>query len=226
MNDQEFNSSMARILSFHNAPKTPLDVQNLKNYMASLYEAVGRMDAFTFERVCKELANNMSRGQKPMPSQFWAVYHRLKSEENAGRVDLCDSCKTTGWVYAHMVKAETGEEGDFCVPCPKCRQRHPLKDAEPMRGWTFQDVPATSHEGQLMAMLSKMGPKGARFVLDLADRHKVNFFDAVLSELVRKAGDEPPQQNKVAEAAIAALKVIPAEEAPIDWAAEARKEAV
>lgn len=220
MNEQEFNTSMARILSFHNAPKTPLDAQNLKNYMASLYEAVNRMDAYTFERVTKELANNMARGQKPMPSQFWAVYHRLKGEENVGRVDLCDSCKSTGWVYVHMVKAATGLEGDFCIPCPKCRQRHPLKDASPIPGWTIQEVPYSSHDAQVMAQAKAMSPRGARFVLDLVEKYqRPDFHPDVIQELVERAGAEPKQSNPPVEAIIQTLRIVEPEQ--VDWAKEA-----
>lgn len=218
MNQQEFNSSMARILSFHNAPKTPADAKNLENYLASLYEAVGRMDAFTFERVTKELALNMGRGQKPMPSQFWAVFHRLKGEDNSGRVDICDSCKSTGWVYAHMLETKTGVEGDFAAPCPKCRLRHPLKDADPRLGWIFQDKAASDHEQQLLEMARKMGPKGARFVLDLSDKHKVNFSDTVLSELVQRSADLPPQENKTVEAVLEKLSREPGREAAAEVA--------
>jgi hypothetical protein len=182
---------MARILSFHNAPKTPADATNLANYMAALYEAVNRMDGFTFEMVCKDLANNMARGQKPMPSQFWAVYHKIKGEQNAGKVDFCDSCKSTCWVFVHMVNAKTGQEGDFAIPCPKCQHRHPYKDAQPRAGWTIQDTPEKAHEAQLLEMAEKLGPRGARHVLDLMEKFKVNFPQDVVLKLIDKAGNEP-----------------------------------
>ncbi len=215
MNQQEFTTSMNRILSFHNAPKTPQDAQNLSNYMAALYEATSRMDGYTFELVCKDLANNMARGQKPMPSQFWAVYHKIKGEQNSGKVDLCDSCKSTCWVFVHMVNAKDGLEGDFAIPCPKCQHKHPYKDATPRPGWTIQEKSASSHEMQLLEMARRLGPRGARYVFDLAQRFDVNFSfsEALLDELVQRAGAEPPQENKQAEAVLESVVREPVGEA-------------
>ena len=214
MTQEEFRTSMIRILSFHRAPKTPAETADVQNYMASLFEAVHPMDGYTFDRVTKELAKNMSRGQKPMPAQFWAVYYKFKGDQNAQRVDLCDSCKSTYWVYVHMVHAESGREGDFAIPCPKCQVRHPLKDAMPRLGWTMQDLPARSHKAQLLEMAEKLGPNGANYVLALMEKFKVNFSEDVVLKLIERADGAPRvAPTGPAVEVLESLKVEPTREA-------------
>lgn len=147
MNREQFNSSMARILSFTHAPKTKDDIAHLDRYLSSLYEAIGNMDAFLFEKVTIELAKNMGRGQRPMPSQFWAVYNRIRGEEAAHKpVEVCPSCKNTIWIMVRMVETKTGVEMDFAEPCPECQSRHPLKDAPPRAGWIKVERKRSPHD--------------------------------------------------------------------------------
>lgn len=209
MNFEQFSGSMGRILSFTAAPKTPSEIDNLQRYLKALFEAIGNMDAFTFEKVTVELCKNMGRGQRPMPGQFWAVYHRLKSEDMAGRpVEVCQSCKNTTWVYLTMMEQGTGMYSDFCEPCPGCQSRHPFKDAPPKAGWVRVETAKRTHDEKLIEAVHKMGSRGARYVLDLAEKFKVNYSDAVLDALILKAGDEQPQENAAAEAALAGIKVV------------------
>lgn len=214
MNYDQFGESMKRVLSFTQAPKTPSDIENLNRYMKALYEAIGTMDAYVFEKVTVEICKNMGRGQRPMPGQFWAVYSRIRGEEAASKpIEVCPSCRNTIWTLVRMLETKTGFEMDFAEPCPACQHRHPFKDAPPRVGWIRVEKKRSSHEEEMMADAKKMGAKGARFILGMIERGAVKFSDEVILELVIRAGDTPPQSNPQVEAALNGIKVEPAREA-------------
>jgi hypothetical protein len=203
---------MERVLSFTQAPKTKEEIEHLNRYLKALYEAIGNMDAYTFEKVTVELAKNMGRGQRPMPSQFWAVYHRIKSEDAAGKpVEVCPSCKNTTWTMIRMMETKTGMECDFAEPCAGCQSRHPYKDAPARGGWVRVERKSSPHNEEMLERARTMGARGARFVLDLIEKHKnsMNFSDDVILALVERAGSEPTQSNPQAEAVLEKLEVIP-----------------
>lgn len=205
MNIEQFNESMKRVLAFTQAPKNQSEAQHLQNYMNGLYEAVGDMDGFLFERVTVELCKNMSRGQRPMPGQFRAIYYRLKDEQRAKSPErICPSCKNTVWVMSVMMETATGKEAIFAEPCPECQSRHPLKDAPPRLGWIKVEKPFTPHDQQMLIQAKAMGPKGARFVLDLVEKMNTNFHPDVILALLERA-DSQPQENKAAEAVLSSL---------------------
>lgn len=149
-----------------------------------------------------------------MPEDFQNAFKSWcfkKGEEARSSVETCTTCGSTGWAEIEMYNAKEGLRDTFATPCAKCRPNHPFRDSMPRPGWSIDEMQAKkTHEEQLLEMARKMGSKGARFVLDLADKMKVNFSDAVLSELVQRAGDEPKQENKVAELALAEIKREPA----------------
>lgn len=214
MNFDQFGESMKRVLSFTQAPKTPSDTENLNRYMKALYEAIGTMDAYVFEKVTVEICKNMGRGQRPMPTQFWAVYSRLRQEDAAGKpVVVCPSCRNTIWTMVRMLETKTGYELDFAEPCPACQHRHPFKDAPPREGWIRVEQKRSSHEQEMMDQARKMGAKGARFILGMVERGAAKFSDEVVLELVIRAGDTPAQSNPVVEQVLSAVKVEPAREA-------------
>jgi len=192
MNFDQFNESMKRVLAFTLAPKTPADTENLNRYMKATYEAIGTMDAYLFEKVTVEICRNMGRGQRPMPGQFWAVYSRLKAEERSSKPpEVCPSCKNTVWTFVRMMETKTGTEALFVEPCPSCQHRHPLKDAPPREGWVRVEQSRTSHDQEMLEKATTMSPKGARFVLDLVEKFRVNFSEEVILKLIERAGDEP-----------------------------------
>ncbi len=234
MNNEQFRASMARILSFTQAPKTTADTDHLNRYLAALYEAIWNMDAYLFEKVTVELAKNMGRGQRPMPSQIWAVYPPLKGEAAAAApAVVCPSCKNTVWTMVRMMETKTGVEMDFAEPCAACQHRHPLKDAAPRSGWIKVERQRSTHDQEMLDKAKAMGPKGARFVLDMIDQGKVKFSDEVILELVTRAGDQPSQPNHAVAAVLEKLTVTPApareqptgegspEQEPVDWEVEA-----
>lgn len=209
MNIEQFNGSMARVLAFTQSPKNQAEAEHLNGYMRGLYEAVGDMDAFTFEKVTIELCKNMSRGQRPMPGQFRAIYRRLKEEQRSSQpTKVCGTCKNVLWVTVRMLESKTGLEADFAEPCPECQSRHPLKDAPPKDGWIKVELPRTTHDEEMLMKAKTMGPKGARFVLDMIEKRRVNFHDDVILALIERAGDTPKQENKVAEAVLDKLTVV------------------
>lgn len=207
MNREQFDSSMGRVLAFTQAPKNPAEIQHLQNYMNGLYEAISDMDGFLFEKVTVEICRNMSRGQRPMPGQFRAVYYRLKDEQKSKQPEqICPSCKNTYWIESTLLETATGKEDIFAKPCPGCQHKHPLKDAPLRIGWVEHEKPFTPHDQQMLVQAKTMGAKGARFVLDLIDRHKVKFHDDVVLALVERAGDEPKQpENKAVESILTKL---------------------
>ncbi len=209
MNREKFDESMGRVLAFTHAPKTPAEVEHLHKYLNGLYEAVGDMDAYTFEQVTVELCKNMSRGQRPMPGQFRAIYSRLKNEQRASKpVHVCPSCKNTIWNMVRMMETKTGLEMDFAEPCPECQSRHPLKDAPPRDGWIKVELPRSPHDQEMLDKAKAMGPRGAKFVLDMIEKSKnrTNFSDEVIIALVERAGDTPKQENPAFENALNKLK--------------------
>jgi hypothetical protein len=210
VNNDQFKQSMARILSFTQAPKTKDDTDNLNRYLNALYEAIGNMDAFLFEKVTIELAKNMGRGQRPMPGQFWAVYSRLKAEDSASKpTEVCPSCRNTIWTMVRMMETKTGMEAEFAEPCHGCQQRHSLRDAPARSGWIKVERKASTHNREMLEKARTMGARGARFVLDLIEKHKTVFSDDVILALVERAGSEPTQSNPAAEAVLSKLEVIP-----------------
>lgn len=80
MNIDQFTTSMHQILSFYSKPRNPEEARDYEQYLKALYESVASMDPFMFDQVTKELLKTLARGQKPMPGQFWAVYHKLSLE--------------------------------------------------------------------------------------------------------------------------------------------------
>lgn len=194
MNREQFDGSMKRVLSFTQSPKSPADVEHLQRYMNSLYEAIGSMDAFLFEKVTVEICKNMGRGQRPMPGQFWAVYSRLKAEDTASKpIEVCPSCKNTIWNMVWMMETSTGAEAMFVEPCHSCQHRHPLKDAPPRAGWVRVEKNRSAHDQEMLDKASNMGRRGARFVLDLVERFRVNFSEEVILKLVERAADTPSE---------------------------------
>jgi len=192
MNYEQFNESMKRVLAFTLAPKTPADTENLNRYMKATYEAIGTMDAYLFEKVTIEICRNMGRGQRPMPGQFWAVYSRLKAEQKASQpAEVCPSCRNTVWTMVWMMEQKTGLEALFAEPCPGCQHRHPLKDAPPRQGWIRVEKKGSTHDQEMLQKATTMGTKGARFVLDLVEKFRVNFSEEVILKLIERAGDEP-----------------------------------
>lgn len=209
MNRQQFDESMRRVLAFTQAPKTPAEVQHLQSYMNGLYEAISDMDGFLFDQVTVELCRNMSRGQRPMPGQFRAIYYRLKDEHRSKQPErVCPSCKNTTWIEVTLMETATGKEDVFAKPCPECQHGHALKDAPLRSGWVEVERPAMPHDRRLLLEAQKMGLRGARFVLDLVEKHRVNFPDDVLLALLERAGDEPKQENKAAEVVLEKLTVV------------------
>ncbi len=153
-----------------------------------------------------------------MPGQFRAICRRLKEEQRAGKpIHVCPTCKNTIWVTVRMMETKTGLEMDFAEPCPQCQSRHPLKDAPPRDGWIKVELQRTPHDEEMLKQARAMGPKGARFVLDMIEKRKVSFSDEVILALVERAGDTPKQENKAAEAVLSKLTVVkepPREAAP------------
>jgi len=183
---------MARVLSFTQPPKTPADIEHLERYLKSLYEAIGTMDAYLFEKVTVEICKNMGRGQRPMPGQFWAVYSRLKAEQKASQpAEVCPSCRNTVWTMVWMMEQKTGLEALFAEPCQGCQHRHPLKDAPPRQGWIRVEKKGSTHDQEMLEKATTMSHKGARFVLDLVEKFRVNFSEEVILRLIERAGDEP-----------------------------------
>lgn len=80
MDRASFDKSMERVLAFYQKPRGE-EVNDFAKYMATLYESVCSIDPFMFDQVTKELIKTLARGQKPMPGQFWAVYHKLSVEK-------------------------------------------------------------------------------------------------------------------------------------------------
>lgn len=81
MNRQQFDASMQRVLDFYSKPRNQEEMADHQRYMSSLFEGLSDMDPFMFDQTTKELIKTLARGQKPMPGQFWAVYHRLSVEK-------------------------------------------------------------------------------------------------------------------------------------------------
>jgi hypothetical protein len=214
MNFDQFNESMKRVLAFTLAPKTPTDTENLNRYMRATYEAIGTMDAYLFEKVTVEICKNMGRGQRPMPGQFWAVYSRLRAEQKASQpAEVCPSCRNTVWTMVLMMESKTGIEALFAEPCPGCQHRHPLKDAPPRAGWIKVERAKIPHDQEMLEKAATMGAKGARFVLDLVEKFRVNFSEEVILKLVERAGDEPstPPSGPTVKA-LESLKVEPSKQ--------------
>lgn len=225
MNRAQFDESMKRVLAFTNAPRTPAEIEHLQGYLNGSYEAISYMEPYLFDQVTIEICKNMSRGQRPMPGQFRAVYFRLKDEQKAKQPErICPTCKNTLWIEGTMLETKTGLEDLFAKPCPECQQRHPLKDAPSRSGWVDVETAYKPHDQAMLDRAKAMGPKGARFVLDLIDKMKgkANFHPDVVLELVKRAGDEPHQSNPQAEAVLDKLTIAPVLSAdePIDWAKE------
>jgi hypothetical protein len=129
-----FDGSMTRLMGFYKLPILPAEKAHFTTYMDSLYEAVSRMDPFLFDNVTKELTKSLSRGQRPVPSQFYAVYEKLRDQQPKS-LEKCESCASTGWVSVWLMNHETTETERFQKPCPKCRPRHAFKDAPQRPGW-------------------------------------------------------------------------------------------
>jgi len=213
VNREQFDGSMKRVLAFTQVPKTPAEVEHLQRYMNSLYEAIGNMDGFLFEKVTVELCKNMGRGQRPMPGQFWAVYSRLKAEDMASKpTEVCPSCKNTVWTPVWMMETKTGQEALFVEPCQSCQIRHPLKDAPPRSGWVKVEKKRSSHDVEMLDIANKMTPRGARAILALIEKFRVNFSEEVILKLIERAGDEPATAPQ--EAIVKALERLEPSEPP------------
>jgi hypothetical protein len=67
------------------------------------------------------------------------------------------------------------------------------------------------HDQDMLDRARTMSPAGARFVLDLIEKHKnkMNFADDVILTLVERAGDAPKQSHPQVEAVIAKLVIAP-----------------
>ena len=81
MDRTSFDKSMERGLAFYQKPRSQDELEDFKRYMDMLYESVGSMEPFSFDQTTKELIKSLARGQKPMPGQFWAAYHKLNVEK-------------------------------------------------------------------------------------------------------------------------------------------------
>lgn len=138
MDRKTFDGSMTRLMGFYKLPTMPAEKAHFSTYMDSLYEAVQRMDPFLFDTVTKELSKTLSRGQRPVPSQFYAVYEKLRDQQPK-KVEKCESCDSTGWVTTWLMNHETAEADRFVKPCPLCRDRHPYKNAPQRPGWIELD---------------------------------------------------------------------------------------
>jgi hypothetical protein len=135
-----FDGSMTRLMGFYKLPVSAAERAHFTTYMDSLYEAVQRMDPFLFESVTKELSKSLSRGQRPVPSQFYAVYEKLRDQQPK-KLEKCESCGSTGFVHQWAMNHETAENAEFAKPCPTCRPRHMLQNAPLRPGWVELDVP-------------------------------------------------------------------------------------
>jgi hypothetical protein len=129
-----FHAGMRRILAFFKQPVTPEEVKQNSEYLEAVYESVSRMDGLLFDTVTKELSKSLTQGRRPVPSQFYAVYEKLKAAQPKTEFK-CVPCNTTGWVYVEAMDHHTGEIAKFSKPCPDCRFNHPLKSAPLRQGW-------------------------------------------------------------------------------------------
>lgn len=98
----------------------------------------------------------------------------------------------------------------------------------------------------LMNTANSLGGKGARFVVDLVEKHRVNMPEDVFSILVQRAGDEPEQVDRPLEAILNIVKLgsppvreqagqedpAPVDGSPeedqtfVDWGAEEKSKAI
>lgn len=103
MTRDQFNAAMEKILVFYQRPTSPDAIEDFRSYMDGLYGAMYEMEAGLFGQTCAELVKTLARGQKPMPSQFWAVYHRV-SEALAVRTQAPAPRQDSGEAHLWMIE--------------------------------------------------------------------------------------------------------------------------
>jgi hypothetical protein len=135
-----FHESMRRLLAFFKPPSTPEEVKQNNEYLEAVYESVSRMDGLLFDTVTKELAKSLTQGRRPVPSQFYAVYEKLRDVQPKTAFK-CVTCGTTGWVYVMLMDQHTSQLERFSKPCPDCRRTHPLRTAPLRQGWIEAEMP-------------------------------------------------------------------------------------
>jgi hypothetical protein len=154
------------------------------------------MDGYRFEQVCKALTLEMGQGRRPVPSQYIAVYHRLKAEQGWDRVDKakvskCPTCEGVGMVYTWMMRERDSFKDKFARPCPQCAPIHPSNAKPQLEGWIHVDQQAED----LDALYLKLGPKGAAFGLPFLDQSPIGLKPETLATLMQRAQEPLPDKG-------------------------------
>lgn len=182
---REFEEGMSRILAFYQTPK---DAAGMKAYMGELFQALIWMPGAYFNRVVAELIKSLHRGQRPMPAQFSAVYHRLRLEEPKEPERKCLTCDGNHMVTWGFKSFEDGRIEPFAIPCAVCCPKHPLLNAPIRDGWEKLGLWKDTG-GSVEAMASRLGHVGARYVLAEVEKGRVRYADTLLTTLIHKAGE-------------------------------------
>lgn len=124
MNAEQAAISVQRVISILGAKAK----DGLQDYMKSVMDVCGGMDAFKFDETCKEIVRTWRSAWRPKPSEYQLVYSRLSKDRNwnAGQsTDKCPSCENTGYVvawYSRIVNDAPPQPIEAVKPCPKCRK--------------------------------------------------------------------------------------------------------
>lgn len=85
MNKKDFQASIGRLMSLYKRPKDKDDVEHLKDYYRTIYDAVRHMKNYEFDTVCKEMVGEANPIKRPMPSHFLTKYRALMGQYGWGK---------------------------------------------------------------------------------------------------------------------------------------------
>lgn len=180
--------SLKRVLRYW----TNMTDEQVASYVQGLVEDLGWMKPFEFDEVCKRVSQTMSKGQKPVPSDYKKVWWELSREKNwrPPNESKCEACGGFGFVGAYYLIERTAEEIYAMKACPKCRPNWVKKEG------LIEMV--SGHDDRQVTDAKRMSVGGARFVLDKLDKSRIRgtLPDKVAQILVDRSvaealGDKP-----------------------------------
>jgi hypothetical protein len=212
VNREQALESLKRIIASHNFPGG--SGQQVE-YVQSVIDACGHIDAYRFEQTVKRLVENWTTNYLPKPGHYLQTYKVLAQENGWDKQDKekwkCDPCSSTGFVRVRVMKDMGGTpvHYDALSNCPRCRPNW-IRDDD----LVFDETPTESFYLKC-ARLSKAD--GSLFIFDKIMNRGLEIpqLDQVLNVLTERMKEFPPvgkgsgfadAVNKVAPPAVPVAK--------------------
>ena len=125
-----------------------LNQDDARAYATTIVEAVGWMQPFRFEEVCKQLVTEMNTNRRPVPAQYIAIYKKLEERKGWKRPETkkCSGCCGEYFIPTWIWHERFDRAYTAVKPCPMCSSLRDLPMADGIEEIRKEDYEAWRQE--------------------------------------------------------------------------------